>query len=48
MKYNKKIMKIVAAFSMLFAIAGMSEAAKYKIGVSVPSADHGWTAGLLW
>ena len=21
---------------------------KYKIGVSVPSADHGWTAGLLW
>ncbi|MEI6896339.1 MAG: substrate-binding domain-containing protein [Psychromonas sp.] len=34
----------------LFAILGTSLAfAKtYKVGVSVPSADHGWTAGLLW
>lgn len=32
------------------AILGTSQAfAKtYKVGVSVPSADHGWTAGLLW
>lgn len=49
MKHNNKIMKAIAVFSMLFAFVGISEAAtKYKIGVSVPAADHGWTAGLLW
>lgn len=48
MKYNNKIMKIVAFVSLMFAFSGISQAAKYKIGVSVPAADHGWTAGLLW
>jgi ribose transport system substrate-binding protein len=48
MKYNNKIMRLIAVFTMLFAFVGTSYAAKYKIGVSVPSADHGWTAGLLW
>ncbi|QRV25219.1 substrate-binding domain-containing protein [Marinomonas foliarum] len=48
MKYNNKIMRLIAVFTMLFAFVGTSYAAKYKVGVSVPSADHGWTAGLLW
>ncbi len=29
-----------------FTLSAMAE--KVKVGVSVPSADHGWTAGLLW
>ncbi|AWY02442.1 ribose ABC transporter substrate-binding protein [Marinomonas primoryensis] len=41
-------MRVIAVFTMLFAFVGSSYAAKYKVGVSVPSADHGWTAGLLW
>jgi ribose transport system substrate-binding protein len=48
MKYKNNIMRIVVAFMLIFTFAGTSYAAKYKIGVSVPSADHGWTAGLLW
>jgi ribose transport system substrate-binding protein len=40
--------KFLVIFALLFAFSGMSHAAKYKIGVSVPAADHGWTAGLLW
>lgn len=48
MKYKNKIMRLVAVFTMLFAVVGTSYAAKYKVGVSVPAADHGWTAGLLW
>ncbi len=48
MKYKNKIMKKIAAFALMFSFVGMAAAADYKIGVSVPSADHGWTAGLLW
>jgi len=48
MKYKNKIMRVIAVFTMLFAFTGTSYAAKYKVGISVPSADHGWTAGLLW
>ncbi|MBM7036116.1 substrate-binding domain-containing protein [Vibrio ulleungensis] len=31
-----------------FLSTSQAFAKTYKIGVSVPSADHGWTAGLLW
>jgi ribose transport system substrate-binding protein len=48
MKYKNKIMKKIAACALMFSFVGMAAAADYKIGVSVPSADHGWTAGLLW
>jgi ribose transport system substrate-binding protein len=48
MKYKNNIMRVIAVFTMLFAFVGSSYAAKYKVGISVPSADHGWTAGLLW
>jgi ribose transport system substrate-binding protein len=40
--------KRLIIFTLLISFTGLSHAAKYKIGVSVPSADHGWTAGLLW
>jgi len=48
MNYKNKIMSILAAFTLLFAFTVTAHAAKYRVGVSVPSADHGWTAGLLW
>lgn len=38
---------MVLAVLLAFPLTG-SAADKYKIGISVPSADHGWTAGLLW
>ncbi|MCZ2720151.1 substrate-binding domain-containing protein [Marinomonas sp. 15G1-11] len=48
MKNKNKIMRVFTVFTMLFAFISSSYAATYKVGVSVPSADHGWTAGLLW
>jgi ribose transport system substrate-binding protein len=47
-KQRNSLSKSIIIFALLYAFAGLSHAAKYKIGVSVPSADHGWTAGLLW
>ena len=47
-KHPLGLSKLLFAAVLLFAFSGMSQAAKYKIGVSVPAADHGWTAGLLW
>ncbi|NRA20681.1 MAG: substrate-binding domain-containing protein [Oceanospirillaceae bacterium] len=48
MKYKNKIISSIAACAMLLAFSGSTLAEQFKIGVSVPSADHGWTAGLLW
>jgi ribose transport system substrate-binding protein len=28
--------------------AGTKESGVIKIGVSIPSADHGWTGGIVW
>lgn len=47
-KRCNRFTKLLFIFTFLFAFSGLSHAAKYKVGVSVPSADHGWTAGLLW
>lgn len=45
----KTVFKIIIMSIFMFAAPISAIAAdKYKIGVSVPSADHGWTAGLLW
>ncbi|RKF18486.1 ribose ABC transporter substrate-binding protein [Alginatibacterium sediminis] len=49
-------MQVIKTITKSLAIAGLTAAfvvsplmaAEYKVGVSVPSADHGWTAGLLW
>lgn len=47
MHYKNKIMKLMMVAAVSFGLVGAAQA-DYKIGVSVPSADHGWTAGLLW
>ena len=46
MKYGLKALMFCCVL-LAVPLSGMA-ADKYKIGVSVPSADHGWTAGLLW
>lgn len=41
----------IVAVALIFLIVPSTSvfaAKKIKVGVSVPSADHGWTAGLLW
>ncbi|GAK57244.1 periplasmic binding protein/LacI transcriptional regulator [Candidatus Vecturithrix granuli] len=40
---------IIVAFVMAIGLPGTSLAAdKIKIGISIPSADHGWTGGIVW
>lgn len=40
---------IMVAFVMAISLPGTSLAAdKIKIGISIPSADHGWTGGIVW
>jgi ribose transport system substrate-binding protein len=46
---NRTTIRIVLALAALFAAFGCSNSSqekKIKIGVSVPAADHGWTAGV--
>jgi len=42
----KKILLVMLAALALFAVPAMAQ--KVKIGVSIPSADHGWTGGLVY
>jgi len=42
----KKILFVMLAALALFAVPAMAQ--KVKIGVSIPSADHGWTGGLVY
>ena len=44
----KKALMVLVAGLFLFSGSLTLAAEKIKVGVSVPSADHGWTAGLLW
>ncbi len=48
----KNLLKsFIIVIALIFVIAPSNSvfaAKKIKVGVSVPSADHGWTAGLLW
>ena len=44
----KKSLVVLLAGLFLFSGSMVLAAEKIKVGVSVPSADHGWTAGLLW
>lgn len=54
----KKMVKLLVISAIVFAVittplfaAGTQEAAGpkvMKIGVSIPSADHGWTGGIVW
>lgn len=47
MKITGILKRALAVTVMVMAPVAFSHA-DYRIGVSVPSADHGWTAGLLW
>ncbi|WP_448517763.1 substrate-binding domain-containing protein [Pseudothermotoga sp.] len=33
---------------LMLVLTLLSFAAKYKIGVAIPAADHGWTGGMVW
>ena len=40
---------LAAMFGMLCASCGKAKDADVvTIGVSIPSADHGWTGGIVW
>ncbi|MDA8426497.1 MAG: LacI family transcriptional regulator, partial [Treponema sp.] len=42
----KKMLFVMLAALALFAMPAMAQ--KVKIGISIPSADHGWTGGLVY
>lgn len=44
----KRILVLAVASIFMLSASSIFAAQKIKVGVSVPSADHGWTAGLLW
>jgi len=49
MRLMQQIGKILLAVLLVGSLGVNAAVAKtLKVGVSVPSADHGWTAGLLW
>ncbi|WP_035478462.1 MULTISPECIES: substrate-binding domain-containing protein [Aliagarivorans] len=39
---------LISVFCLAMLVCGQAWAKTYKIGVSVPTADHGWTGGVLW
>ena len=47
-KIVTQLMIILMTGAFLFSGTMVFAAQKIKVGVSVPAADHGWTAGLLW
>jgi len=45
----KKLFGMLVVMVCIFTLAaGVIAADKVKIGVSIPSADHGWTGGIVW
>jgi len=44
----KRIILVAVAIMFLFGVTSGFAAEKIKIGVSIPSADHGWTGGIVW
>ncbi|PZU24545.1 MAG: ABC transporter substrate-binding protein [Shinella sp.] len=44
----RKLMLGLAATVCVMAAAAQAEDKKYTMGVSVPAADHGWTAGVVY
>ncbi len=44
----KKLMALTVALLFVFSVSAAFGADKIKIGVSIPSADHGWTGGIVW
>ena len=48
MKLLTNLKKLSAIAAVTIGLSTTAYADTLKIGVSVPAADHGWTAGLLW
>ncbi len=44
----KKLLVILVALAMAAAAVPALADGKLKVGVSIPSADHGWTGGIVW
>jgi len=44
----KKMLVVSVALMFALSISTAFGADKIKIGVSIPSADHGWTGGIVW
>jgi ribose transport system substrate-binding protein len=44
----KRIVLLAVAVMTLSGVTTAFGAGKIKIGVSIPSADHGWTGGIVW
>lgn len=43
------VLLMVAMLALLvLPVHGLAAPAKIKIGVAIPSADHGWTGGIVW
>lgn len=47
MKKLSVLLTSILLISLVFTGTAMG-AENYKIGISIPSADHGWTGGLVW
>lgn len=47
----KKFLIVLLSISLgvaLFSLAPVAQEEEMKIGVAIPSADHGWTGGVVW
>lgn len=44
----KALKWIIPALLIVIFVCGCSARKKYRIGVSVPAATHGWTGGVVW
>ena len=44
----KRLISVAIAVLFIFSVSAAFGADKIKIGVSIPSADHGWTGGIVW
>ncbi|MFZ4643313.1 MAG: substrate-binding domain-containing protein, partial [Phycisphaerales bacterium] len=40
--------KPIVSSTLTKSPAAQATSAKFKVGVSIPAADHGWTAGVVW
>ena len=44
----KRIVALLITLLFVFSLSTAFAGDKMKIGVSIPSADHGWTGGIVW
>ena len=44
----KRLISVAIAVFFILSVSAAFGADKIKIGVSIPSADHGWTGGIVW